>query len=32
MEPAYFRGDLLFLTNYNTPLMTGDVVVYNLEG
>jgi signal peptidase len=30
MEPAYFRGDILFLTLYDTPVKTGDVVVYKL--
>jgi len=30
MEPAYFRGDLLFLTNYEGPVEVGDVIVYQL--
>jgi len=30
MEPAYFRGDLLFLTHYDEPVVPGDVVVYEL--
>ena len=30
MEPAYFRGDLLFLSHYDEPVIPGDVVVYNL--
>jgi signal peptidase I len=24
MEPAYFRGDILFLTHYDGPIETGD--------
>lgn len=32
MEPAYFRGDVLFLTNYEVPIDIGDVVVYKLPG
>ena len=32
MEPAYYRGDLLFLTHYNEPVVPGDVVVYELKG
>lgn len=32
MEPAYYRGDILFLTLLDEPLKTGDVVVYKLEG
>jgi signal peptidase len=31
MEPAYFRGDLLFLTNFDEPVEVGDIVVYNLK-
>jgi len=30
MEPAYYRGDILFLTLWDEPLKTGDVVVYKL--
>ncbi|KZV96015.1 putative signal peptidase [Exidia glandulosa HHB12029] len=31
MEPAFFRGDLLFLTNpRETPYMLGDIVVYKI--
>lgn len=31
MEPAYYRGDILFLEHWNSPpLMPGDVVVYKL--
>jgi signal peptidase len=33
MEPAFFRGDLLFLTNYeDDPLEAGEVVVFKVEG
>jgi signal peptidase len=28
MEPSYYRGDILFLTNYNTAINVGDIVVY----
>ena len=31
MEPAYYRGDLLLLTHYDTPIKVGDVVVYELK-
>lgn len=31
MEPAFYRGDILFLTNPpNEPYHTGDIVVYNI--
>jgi len=33
MEPAFYRGDLLFLNNpRNTPLVVGDITVYRLPG
>lgn len=33
MEPAFFRGDLLFLTNDNTkPIRAGEIVVFKIEG
>ena len=33
MEPAFHRGDLLFLTNYDEePLKVGDIVVFKVEG
>jgi len=33
MEPAFYRGDLLFLTNYkDDPLKAGDIVVFKVEG
>ncbi|KAI9479796.1 Signal peptidase complex catalytic subunit [Coemansia sp. RSA 989] len=32
MEPAYYRGDILFLHNGYTPIEVGEVVVYKVEG
>ena len=33
MEPAFYRGDLLFLTNYKEePIRAGDIVVFKVEG
>jgi len=33
MEPAFFRGDLLFLTNYEEdPIRVGEIVVFKVEG
>ncbi|XP_002740539.1 signal peptidase complex catalytic subunit SEC11A [Saccoglossus kowalevskii] len=33
MEPAFFRGDLLFLTNYQEePVRVGEIVVFKIEG
>jgi len=33
MEPAFHRGDLLFLTNYREdPVRVGDIVVFKVEG
>ncbi|CAG2112862.1 unnamed protein product [Medioppia subpectinata] len=33
MEPAFHRGDLLFLTNYKEdPIRVGDIVVFKVEG
>jgi len=33
MEPAFYRGDLLFLTNpVNTRYQTGDITVYKIPG
>ena len=31
MEPSYYRGDILFLTNYDTPYQVGDIVVYQMS-
>lgn len=33
MEPAFHRGDLLFLTNFREePVRVGDIVVFKVEG
>lgn len=33
MEPAFFRGDLLFLTNFQEePVRVGEIVVFKVEG
>lgn len=33
MEPAFHRGDLLFLTNYREePVRVGEIVVFKVEG
>jgi len=33
MEPAFYRGDLLFLTNYDEePIRVGEIVVFKIEG
>ncbi|KAK2151567.1 hypothetical protein LSH36_359g05012 [Paralvinella palmiformis] len=33
MEPAFYRGDLLFLTNYEEePVRVGEIVVFKIEG
>jgi len=33
MEPAFSRGDLLFLTNFKSePTVVGDIVVYKIQG
>ena len=31
MEPAYWRGDILFVTYYSDPIKPGDVVIYKLD-
>ncbi|XP_003391504.1 PREDICTED: signal peptidase complex catalytic subunit SEC11C-like [Amphimedon queenslandica] len=32
MEPAFFRGDLLFLTNYEEdPIRSGEIVVFKVK-
>lgn len=31
MEPAFYRGDILFLNMGTAPLRTGEIVVYNAE-
>lgn len=33
MEPAFYRGDLLLLTNdYSDPIRAGDVTVFKIDG
>ena len=33
MEPAFHRGDLLFLTNSpSEPIRVGEIVVFKIEG
>ena len=33
MEPAFYRGDLLFLTNYHEePVMAGEILVFKVRG
>ncbi|XP_001943288.1 signal peptidase complex catalytic subunit SEC11A-like [Acyrthosiphon pisum] len=33
MEPAFHRGDILFLTNYeDEPVRVGEIVVFKIEG
>jgi signal peptidase I len=33
MEPAFFRGDLLMLTNHREePIRAGDIIVFRIEG
>ena len=33
MEPAFYRGDLLFLTNHqDEPVQAGEIVVFKIEG
>ena len=33
MEPAFYRGDLLFLTNHqDDPIRVGEIVVFKIEG
>lgn len=33
MEPAFHRGDLLFLTNFHDdPIRAGEIVVFKVEG
>ena len=31
MEPAFYRGDLLFLTNLQDPIRTGEIVVFKIK-
>lgn len=32
MEPAFQRGDLLFLTMSQDPIRVGDICVFKIEG
>ena len=32
MEPAFYRGDILFLTMGKAPFRAGEVVVFNING
>ncbi|WVN89467.1 signal peptidase I [Cryptococcus depauperatus CBS 7841] len=32
MEPAFYRGDILFLTNPEVPYEIGDITVYKIPG
>ena len=32
MEPAFQRGDILFLNNQDTPIRVGEVVVFKIKG
>ena len=32
MEPAFQRGDILWLTNYDDPIRTGEIVVFKIKG
>ncbi len=32
MEPAFYRGDILFLNKGSAPLRTGEIVVFNIDG
>ncbi len=31
MEPAFQRGDILFLTNYTEPIRVGEVIVFKIK-
>ncbi len=31
MEPAFARGDILFLSMSNKPIVSGDIVVFNVK-
>jgi len=32
MEPAFYRGDLLFLYMPDSPIRVGEIVVFKLDG
>jgi signal peptidase len=31
MEPAFQRGDILLLNNYNDPIRVGEIVVFKIK-
>ncbi len=31
MEPAFQRGDILFLTNHEDPIRAGEIVVFKIK-
>ena len=31
MEPAFQRGDILFLTNYDDPFRVGEIVLFKIK-
>ena len=31
MEPAFQRGDILFLTNHDNPIRAGEIVVFKIR-
>lgn len=31
MEPAFQRGDILFLTNHQDPIRVGEIVVFKIK-
>lgn len=31
MEPAFQRGDILFLTNHDDPIRSGEIVVFKIK-
>ncbi|KAJ1958084.1 Signal peptidase complex catalytic subunit [Dispira parvispora] len=32
MEPAFYKGDILFLSNPKTPIEIGEITVFKIEG
>lgn len=31
MEPTFYRGDILFLTNYDDPIRVGEIVLFKVK-
>jgi signal peptidase len=31
MEPAFQRGDILFLTNHDNPIRSGEIIVFKIK-